>query len=201
MKKTYGIVILLFSCVQILHAQGNPDSTLKSPLSNYLVFKRHEILVESFSFSGKGIRTLGGMIRENYRSVSFRLRAAGGKEERSVSVGYIPKKISTWSIATGIQKNINLSRVGQFYWGGDINYTQRREIINDVNEVDSHNIGISPFAGIRFCIKKFLVIGAENGGYIGYQEWVSTSQSTREFKSTFGLLSWLDTRFLFGINF
>ncbi|HWZ21298.1 MAG TPA: hypothetical protein VNW06_01520 [Cytophagaceae bacterium] len=144
------------------------DSSMSLPA------KKNELLGDfrPITFSSSTTFTNGGMMyRRNYNKVSLRFRANGSYSDNGNSVNYTD--VLSWYVhsSIGIQKNVPLTKLCQFYWGADLFHEYDYRYTTDptyINRTKTNIVGISPFAGVKFTFKRRVILGIENSGAFYY---------------------------------
>jgi hypothetical protein len=133
-------------------------------------FRKNELLFES---SNPAIinSNMGVMYRRNYNEFSLRVRVNGNYHNYNAKdIGFNQQRYFMYA-AMGIQKNVALTKICQFYWGGDLFYSQRYNSYTaydtyygtDKHETTINSFGLSPVVGIKLTFRRF-VMGVENSG-------------------------------------
>ena len=167
MKKII-LVIGLMLIVLGVEAQKNSRDSSK------VVLKKNELLGDfrPITFSSSTTFTNGGiMYRRNYKKVSLRLRANGSYSDNGQSVSVVDNFSYYVHSSIGLQKNVPLTKICQFYWGADLFHEYDYKYTTDptyINKTKTNLVGLSPFAGIRLTFKRTFVIGVENSGNFNF---------------------------------
>jgi hypothetical protein len=199
-------LMFLFTCsVATVYAQKSTKD------SNY-VAKKNELLLEVPATPTQLSTPSGLMYRRNFKKASLRIRLTGTYRDSYSTNNLITNTQYSFSSAVGIQKNVPITTIFQFYWGGDLSYGQNVHLLKDsVNNRrnTSNTVGLLPFVGFKFTFRKRFIMGVENAGVFNFVNTVSVADRDDGTYSThiashsnaFNFSYSKNARFYFGMNF
>ncbi len=204
MKKLFLITLLTYSIGTVYAQRSTKDSNFVS--------KKNELLLEVPATLTQLSAPSGLMYRRNFKKASLRVRLTGTYRDSYSTNTLRTNQQYSFSSEIGVQKNVPITSIFQFYWGGDLSYAQSVSSIKDSvnnNRKTNNSFGLLPLVGFKFTFRKRFVMGVENAGSFTFVEALNRADRDDGTYSThiesrsnsFNFSYSKNARFYFGMNF
>jgi hypothetical protein len=166
MNKNNIIIVLVFLSANVFAQKSIKDSGL-------VVLKKNELVLETTANLTKLNTPSGFMYRRNFKNkISARVKLNGTYGDSRQSSANVSNKNYSYSGSIGLQKNVAITKICQFYWGADVAYSHKYSSSSDTSETivnTTNTVELDPLVGVKFTFKNRFILGVENLGSYSYK--------------------------------